>query len=394
MKPDVDVAVVGAGPYGLSAATHLRRAGVDARVFGDCMSFWRTMPKGMKLRSNWSATNIAAPHGELSLHAYQADTGQRFGTPVPLERFVDYGSWLQRRAVPDLDERMVRRVSGGRSGFAVELDDGEQLTARRVAVACGIERFASVPPAFRELPTDLVSHTGQISDPARFRGRRLAVLGGGQSALECAALAREAGADVDVFIRRPTVVWLKGYSVKNALGPLGPIVYAPTDVGPLWYSRLVATPDLFRRLPRRTQTKVAYRSIRPACSHWVRVRLDDVRLHLGTDVTAATPVNDALELTLDGGRPWECDHLLLGTGYRVDVGRYSFLAPELLQSLRRTEGYPVLRRGLESTVPGLHFLGAPAAWSFGPTMRFVSGSWYAGRALARAASGRHRLARD
>src|SRR5215207_6670147 len=250
MKPDVDVAVIGAGPYGLSAATQLRRAGVDTHVFGDCMSFWRVMPKGMKLRSNWSATNIAEPQGELSLHAYQAETGQRFTTPVPLERFVDYGSWFQRRAVPDLDERMVRGLSGGRSGFAVDLDDGERLTAGRVAVACGIERFAWVPPAFRDLPEELVSHTGQMNDPARFRGRRVAILGGGQSALESAALAREAGAEVDVFIRRPTVVWLKGYSVKNVLGPLGPMVYAPTDVGPLWYSRLVATPDLFRRLPR------------------------------------------------------------------------------------------------------------------------------------------------
>jgi hypothetical protein len=35
----------------------------------------------------------------------------------------------------------------------------------------------------------------------------------------------------------------------------------------------------------------------------------------------------------------------------------------------------------ESSTPGLHFLGAPAAWSYGPTMRFVSGSWYASAAL-------------
>jgi hypothetical protein len=43
---------------------------------------------------------------------------------------------------------------------------------------------------------------------------------------------------------------------------------------------------------------------------------------------------------------------------------------------------------MESSVPGLHFLGAPAAWSFGPIMRFVSGGWYTGQALARTIAGR------
>jgi hypothetical protein len=388
MSEDLEFAVVGAGPYGLSAAVHLGRAGADAHVFGECMSFWEGMPRGMKLRSNWSATNIGEPAGELSLPAYQADTGEQFHTPVPLERFVAYGKWFQRRGVPHLDQRRVRNLSRARRGFTLELADGERVTARRVAVACGIDRFASVPLAFQGLPDRLVSHAGTFGDGERFRGKRLAVIGGGQSALECAALAAEAGAQVDVFIRRPSVVWLKGYSVKHVLGPLGPVAYAPTDVGPLWYSRLVSMPDLFRRLPRPAQNRIAYRSIRPACSHWVRVRLDDVRLHVGTGVAGAAEVSDGIDLKIEGGGSWTCDHVLLGTGYRVDIANYQFLAPELLWDVRRAGGYPILRRGLESSVPGLHFLGAPAAWSFGPTMRFVSGSWYAGRALAKSIAGR------
>jgi cation diffusion facilitator CzcD-associated flavoprotein CzcO len=123
MRPDVDVAVIGAGPYGLSAARHLRRAGVEAHVFGQPMSFWRAMPNGMKLRSNWGATNISEPTGELSLQSYQWETGDQFAAPVPLDRFVSYGRWFQRRAVPDLDQRLVRRVSRGRTGFELVLDD-------------------------------------------------------------------------------------------------------------------------------------------------------------------------------------------------------------------------------------------------------------------------------
>ena len=57
-------------------------------------------------------------------------------------------------------------------------------------------------------------------------------------------------------------------------------------------------------------------------------------------------------------------------------------------------GYPILNSGLESSLPGLHFVGAPASESFGPIMRFVVGTWYAGPVIARAATGRRqRLAR-
>ena len=38
---DTNVAIVGAGPYGLAAAAHLRRAGVEVRVIGQPMSFWQ-----------------------------------------------------------------------------------------------------------------------------------------------------------------------------------------------------------------------------------------------------------------------------------------------------------------------------------------------------------------
>jgi hypothetical protein len=383
VSTDLNVAIVGAGPHGLSAAVHLRRAGVEAQVFGDAMSFWRGMPQGMFLRSNWSATNIAEPVGELSLDAYQRETGERFGSPVPLDRFIDYGMWLQRRAVPDLDGRLVSRLDRESGGFSLELAGGERVSARRVIVAAGIAPFVERPAGFDNLRRDRVSHTAEHTDLSRLRGQRVAVIGGGQSALESASLANEAGAEVEVFVRRSNVIWLKAYSPKNRLGPLGPILYAPTDVGPLWYSRLVAVPELFSRLPRRTQSRIAYRSIRPACSNWVRVRLDDVELHMGTAVVGAREDDRGLELTLDTGATRRFDHVLLGTGYRVDVARYPFLTPGIIAALQRVNGYPVLRRGLESvSIPKLHFVGAPAAWSFGPTMRFVSGSWYCGRSVA------------
>jgi len=384
MSADVEVAVVGAGPHGLSATVHLRRAGLDARAFGPPMSFWRGMPKGMKLRSNLPATSIVETVGPLSLRAYAADVGEEVVAPVPLERFLAYGDWVQRRGVPDIDTRMVSGVDRARDGFVLGLADGARVIARRVVVACGIAPFAHIPAGFLHLPPSRLSHTGEHHDLAAFAGRRVAIVGGGQSAFESAALMQEAGAEVAVLVRGSDVVWLRPHSPKNALGPLGPVVYAPTDVGPLWYSRLVAAPDLFRRLPRRAQDRIAARSIRPACSHFVRVRLDGIDITLGVTLREALEDGEALRLELSNGDVREVDHLMFGTGYRVDVGRYPFLRPALLRDVRRVHGYPLLRSGLETSVPGLHIIGAPAARSFGPTMRFVSGSWYAGRAVAQA----------
>jgi FAD-dependent urate hydroxylase len=382
--PDLEVAVIGAGPHGLSAAVHLRRAGVDAQVFGDPMSFWRGMPDGMRLRSNMSATNMIEVAGPYSLASYMTDIGEEFGHPVSLRRFVDYGSWVQRHAVPDVDTRWVTGVVRTGSGFRLELSDGEHVTARRVVVAAGIADFENVPPGFDHLPSELVSHTGHHADLARFAGKRVAVVGAGQSAFESAVLMNERGVEVELIARRPEIVWLRSWSPKQFMGRLGKYVYAPTDVGPLWYSRLVATPALFTKLPRETQDRIAQRSIRPACSYFVKVRVDGVRVTKATEVIRAQPSRDGLELTLSDGTTRQVDHLMFGTGYKVNVKRYPFLGDGVLDGLKVVDGYPVLRRGFESSVPNLHFLGAPAARSFGPILRFVSGSWYGGTHLAQA----------
>jgi lysine/ornithine N-monooxygenase len=392
-QTDLEVAVVGAGPHGLSATVHLRRAGIAAHAFGEPMSFWRGMPKGMRLRSNMSATNLVEPVGPLSLASYMDEMGERFGHPVSLRRFIDYGSWVQRHGVPDLDSRRVERIEANGS-FALTLQDGERVTARRVVVACGIAPFERMPAGFENLPRELVSHTGHHADLSTFAGKRVAIVGGGQSAFECAALMSERGGEPELIVRGADVVWLRSWSPIHFMGRLGKIVYAPTDVGPLWYSRLVATPALFTRLPRETQDRIASRSIRPACSYFVKVRLDGIKLTTATEVTGAQVAGRGLRLALSDGSVREVDHLMFGTGYQVDVRRYPFLSHALLRDLRVVDGYPVLGPGLESSVPGLHILGAPAARSFGPTMRFVSGSWYGGSRVAQAIAQRRRPALD
>ena len=389
---DTDVAIIGAGPYGLAAAAHLRRAGVDVHIIGQPMSFWQKMPVGLQLRSNWTATCIAEYQGELSLDSFCAATGASFSTPVPLDRFIDYGMWVQQQVAPDVDQRQVKGLEAGPGGFRLTFADGSAISARRTVVAAGIDLFANRPAIAAGLPPELASHTGDHRDFRRFSGAQVLVVGGGQSALECAALLQESGARTEVAVRQDHVIWLHGGKYQRMLGRYARLVYAPTDVGPMGLSRLVAVPDVFRRLPRRAQDPLAYRSIRPAGAAWLPPRLTEVSIRLDRTVVAATEQGGKVHITFADGDTQTVDHLLFGTGYKVDITRYPFLSTDLIARIRRAGGYPRLSPGMESSVPGLHFLGAPASWSFGPIARFVSGSWYTSRALVRTIAGPSRLA--
>lgn len=383
--PDLEVAILGAGPYGLAVASHLRNAGVEAHVFGRPMSFWQeNMPVGMLLRSNWSATNISDRHGELSLEAYQADSGTSFSTPVPLDEFVQYGLWVQRKAVPDVDTRLVNRVERNGDGFHIALEDGQSTTASRVVVAAGIKSFAWIPEVLRELPPNLVSHASAHRDLGAFAGKQVLVIGGGQSALESAALMHESGVDVEVVVRSEEVVWLRGGTIHRKLERVNavPIFYGPTDVGPFGMSRLLSQVGFCRHIPKALMDPMARRAIRPAGSKWLVDRLADVPITTGRSIVSAKEADGRVQVTLDEGSVRVVDHVLCGTGYRIDLERYEFLPAELVQKVDRANGYPRLGKGLESSVPGLHFVGAPAAFSWGPVMRFVSGTWFTGQEVA------------
>ena len=165
--------------------------------------------------------------------------------------------------------------------------------------------------------------------------------------------------------------------------PIEPILYAPPDVGPALISQIVARPNWYRRMPRAWQDKWGVRAIRPAGAGWLKARVEPVPVVTGRAVVSAVPVNGHVGLKLDDGSSLSVDHVLMGTGYRVDISRYPFLDKKLIASISQVGGYPRLNEGFESSVAGLHFLGAPAAWSFGPLMRFVAGAEFAVRALAR-----------
>src|SRR5216684_8632385 len=94
-KGTLDVAIIGAGPYGLSVAAHLRGLGVPFRIFGRPMDSWLAhMPKGMMLKSDGFASNIYDPGGGFTLEKFCAQRGIEYanmGIPVRLDTFTAYG---------------------------------------------------------------------------------------------------------------------------------------------------------------------------------------------------------------------------------------------------------------------------------------------------------------
>lgn len=389
-KLDYEYIVIGAGPYGLAAASHLRSAGIAVRVFGKPMDFWRTqMPKGMLLRSPWGGSNISDAKKAWTLDSFETARGSTMNRRLPVEDFVAYGEWFQQQALPGIDQRNVSLVERANDGYTVTLDDGETFRSARVVVATGIGYFSQRPTPFEALPLELASHTSDRSnhDLNRFAGKSVIVIGGGQSAMESAALLSEAGAEVEVLMRQPKIRWLHvrpliDWLMECRLNPFK----APGKIGPIGINWLIEHPALFTTMSQSYQNNLAYRAIRPAASSWLYPRTRTVRITEGRHAVRAEERQGKAYLRLDDGAERSANHILLGTGYKVSIDQYGFLAPQL-KEVDTVRGYPVLNRGFESSCPGLFFVGTTASYSFGPFLRFVAGTQFAATTLTRYAVG-------
>jgi thioredoxin reductase len=385
-----EVVVVGAGPYGLSIAAHLRRRGIAFRIFGIPMQNWRSaMPKGMFLKSEGAGSSLSDPAGALTLAHHCALMNLPYGDhgrPIPLDTFVDYGLAFQRTLVPELEERMVLALHEKRGEFELLLD-GEKVTTRRVIIAVGTTYFGRLPEPLTNLPRELVSHSQEHADLAKFANHEVVVIGGGQSALETAALAHEQGASVRVLVRAHSLAW---NPTPRTLTSLQQLLHPRSALGLGWKDWFyVNRPDVFRHFPRKSRSTIVRRHLGPAGAWWLKDRvLGKLPVLCGHTVLGTSETGARVRLSVIDGQGQKseilADHVIAATGFKVDIASLPFLDANLKQRLKVEGTAPVLSPSFESSIPGLYFIGLAAASQFGPSMRFVAGANYTAWRIASA----------
>ena len=186
----VPVAIVGAGPYGLSVAAHLSARKIDYRIFGQPMLFWTNIAAAGNrrfLKSYCFGTNVSTPVPGFTFADFNRPRGLETFEPCSIGNFADYGRWFQENMVPTVEAVDVTGVAHQSDGFVLTLGNGERLLASSVVVATGLSGYAYIPPALQALPPQRCTHTADVTSFDAFHGQDVAVIGGGQSAPEAAA---------------------------------------------------------------------------------------------------------------------------------------------------------------------------------------------------------------
>lgn len=380
-----DAIIMGAGPYGLSAAAHLQERGLKVATFGKPISFWQQhMPEGMLLRSFWWATSLSDPKGKYSFEQYFRAKGVQPVDPIARETFIDYGLWFQKNAVPDLDETYITNIKHQDEKFVVTLEDGRILESKTVIMAPGLQYYVYRPAEYAHMPSSLVSHSADHHVFDQFVGKEVVVVGRGQAALESAALLNEQGTHVQVLARHP----LRWVPMANMRIPavLRELRSPKAGMGSGWLNLLLEKyPYVYQRLPRDTRDHLLSTRHGPAGSHWLKPRvLDKISIHEEKHIEKMEEVSNRVKLTLSDGGTLEVDHVILATGYRAEVSKLPMLDSSLVDSIQTYVGSPSLNTWFESSVPGLYFVGYSAARYFGPLYRFVIGADAAAHRVASA----------
>jgi cation diffusion facilitator CzcD-associated flavoprotein CzcO len=367
--------VIGAGPYGLAAAAYARSRGIDVQVIGKPMDFWATqMPEGMLLRSgtDWHLDARGTHTFECYLHRRGLTPEQAH--PVPLALFSDYALWFMQQY--DLSPRpaLVRALVREDGAFTATLDDGSQVCARHVLLGLGFGWFPYYPPDVVErLPAGRYSHT---CDTVRFdclKSRRVLIIGGRQSAYEWAALMSECGvAEVHLSHRHPVPNF-----VETDWSWAQPMVQATVADHAWWRNSPSTEQEAIRRRfweagRLKLEPWLAPRVHRANIRSWEKTRL----------VACETSSDGALAIRLSNGAQVQVDHVLLATGYQVNMPNVTFLdRATLLDTMQLADGYPALDPEFQTTVPGLYVSGFAATRDFGPFFGFVVGCAVAARVI-------------
>ena len=388
---DTNIAIIGAGPYGLSLGAYLHHLGVEHRIFGHAMQSWRqNMPTGMCLKSDGFASTLYDPGKKFTLERFCKENGlpyQYSGMPIPLDTFVDYGMAFQKAMVPQLETVDVEHLEQKGTGFLLRTAAGETLTAKTVVLAVGIKHFGYVPEAFQGLPSWAISHSYQYGDMSHLRGKKILVVGAGASAIDLAAALADHDVDVHLMGRRPKI----GFHVPEMdPRPLRRRIFYPrSGLGIGWeYVICVDAPLLFRALPERFRHRVVRRHLGPVPGWFMKEKIENrIPMHLSARIEGVSVEDDRVHVRYSQpdrpGQEFVADHVIAATGYKPHVKKLPFVDPALLAKVRTVDETPVLSPTFQTSVKNLHMIGLASANCFGPAHRFAVGAKWTSRALSR-----------
>lgn len=367
MKVDIDLLVIGAGPFGLGLAAFAKSHGIRFQIVGKSMDFWKSnMPRGMLLRSgiDWHID----PDETHTIEAYREHLNDRSDAkePLSLDFYLKYVGWFIDQKGLSVEPTFVSslRKADDRDLYVAELENGRTMSARNVVIAAGFKNFKHIPDVLAaKIPSDQSSHTCDLVEFTHLKGKNCLIIGGRQSAFEWAALLREAGvAEVHVSHRHKTPDF--------------------TDADWSWVTEMIRTLEAdsawYRSLSEAEKVSLGERfwaegrlKLEPWI--WPRINHDNVYLWPDTQVKSCTRLDSgSLEIVLDSGERLTIDHVIFATGYNVDLSRLPILANgNLLRQLRMNNGFPMLDENMQTNLPGLYITSMPATQDFGPFFAFT-----------------------
>ena len=373
VQHETDLLIIGAGPYGLAMALVAQANDIDYLVIGKSMAFWKNhMPSGMYLRTpcDWHTADTLTRY--LQTRQLTPEKIQ----PAPVEFFIGYIEETIESHHLAMIQMEVEQLTYDDPGYIARLRNGESVYASNVVVATGYYPFRHIPEEYeRMLPKGRFTHSSDLCDPRTLAGKRCLIVGGRQSAFEQAGLLSRHAARVDIAYRHDTPE------------------FKPSDWSwaHAYIERMRTDPGWYRRLPQAEQeaiNKRFWKEGRLELEAWLLEDLARQNINRWSNtkvVGCSESSNGELTVTLSNRHSLTVDHVILATGYQVDVHKLKYLAgPPLIEGLACDNGFPVLDEWFQSNFPGLYFTGIHAVNDFGPFLFFVAGAFAAAEIIGKA----------
>lgn len=354
----LDVIIIGAGPYGISVAAHAVAKKLSYKLFGYPMDFWKNrMPQNMFIRTPHDLVSFSDPRRELTIQNFASATNTKIVSPLPRTVFVSYAFWFAEKSGITFTPELIQTLSREDGFYSVVTEGGERFDARNIVIATGIKDFKYIPDQFNVLPSTLVSHTLGFTSFEQFRNKEIVVYGSGQSAWEAAALLRQEKAKVHLVFRAKAPVYGGNRLQEVVLKGIGNMFYQ--------------LPGIFKK--KLWQIASATVPIAHFLKSYVEGKVPQMN---GVSIVQADEVDGKVRLKLSSGMEMEADHVIVASGFKINMNRLSFLDSWLLSEIEREEGleqFPKLNKNFESSSKGLYFAGPLSSRSHGPTFQFILG---------------------